>query len=156
MCPPLLAQVLNLTCTECGKPCRTQTEQDLHTKRTGHASFVDKVITCLLPFPRPPLCCVPIPSYRFVACLCVWSTVCSQSMVPCTHSASSNALLEIARPQVPSLAPFCTALNSPVPCLLPFRTAACLWCAVLPPRAELPPAAPRRPTRRWPWTRRWR
>ena len=36
-------QVLNLTCTECGKPCRTQTECDLHTKRTGHGEFVDKV-----------------------------------------------------------------------------------------------------------------
>ena len=38
-------QVLNLTCTACGKPCRTQTECDLHTKRTGHADFVDKVRT---------------------------------------------------------------------------------------------------------------
>ena len=37
------AQVLNLICTACGKPCRTQTECDLHTKRTGHADFVDKV-----------------------------------------------------------------------------------------------------------------
>lgn len=35
---PLLFQV----CTDCGKPCRTDTERDLHTKRTGHASFVDK------------------------------------------------------------------------------------------------------------------
>ena len=44
--PPF--QVLNLTCTECGKPCRTQTEQDLHTKRTGHTNFVDKVCCRIL------------------------------------------------------------------------------------------------------------
>ena len=29
------AQVLSMECEECGKPCRSQTEQDLHTKRTG-------------------------------------------------------------------------------------------------------------------------
>jgi hypothetical protein len=39
----LIDQVLNMTCTECGKPCRSETERDLHTKRTGHAGFVDKV-----------------------------------------------------------------------------------------------------------------
>lgn len=49
--PPSFPQVLNLKCTDCGKPCRSQTEQDLHTKRTGHATFVDKVITTLLPRP---------------------------------------------------------------------------------------------------------
>ncbi len=35
--------VLNLTCTECGKPCRSQTDVDLHKKRTGHEKYVDKV-----------------------------------------------------------------------------------------------------------------
>lgn len=34
--------VLNLVCTTCGKPCRSKTESDLHTKRTGHTDFVDK------------------------------------------------------------------------------------------------------------------
>ena len=34
--------VLNLTCVACGKPCRSETEKDIHTKRTGHAEFVDK------------------------------------------------------------------------------------------------------------------
>ena len=40
----LATQVLNLVCADCGKPCRSTTEQDLHTKRTGHKSFVDKVL----------------------------------------------------------------------------------------------------------------
>ena len=35
--------VLNQMCTECGKPCRNQTDMELHTKRTGHATFQDKV-----------------------------------------------------------------------------------------------------------------
>lgn len=35
--------MLALTCTECGKPCRSQTEVDLHKKRTGHENYVDKV-----------------------------------------------------------------------------------------------------------------
>ncbi|KAJ6751320.1 hypothetical protein OIU85_001816 [Salix viminalis] len=34
--------VLNLVCTTCCKPCRSKTETDLHTKRTGHTEFVDK------------------------------------------------------------------------------------------------------------------
>ena len=34
--------VLNLTCVACGKPCRSETEKDIHTKRTGHSEFVDK------------------------------------------------------------------------------------------------------------------
>ena len=34
--------VLTLECADCGKPCRSQTEQDLHTKRTGHSDFRDK------------------------------------------------------------------------------------------------------------------
>lgn len=38
-----LMQVLNLECQECGKPCKSQTELDLHTKRTGHTNFADKV-----------------------------------------------------------------------------------------------------------------
>ena len=37
------SQVINIQCEECGKPCRSQTEKDLHTKRTGHSTFVDKV-----------------------------------------------------------------------------------------------------------------
>lgn len=37
-------QVLNIQCKDCGKPCRSQTERELHTKRTGHAEFIDKVI----------------------------------------------------------------------------------------------------------------
>ena len=32
-----------MTCEECGKPCRNKTQQDLHTKHTGHAKYVDKV-----------------------------------------------------------------------------------------------------------------
>ena len=34
--------MLNLQCVACGKPCRSETEKDIHTKRTGHAEFVDK------------------------------------------------------------------------------------------------------------------
>ena len=34
--------MLTLECADCGKPCRSQTEQDLHTKRTGHSTFRDK------------------------------------------------------------------------------------------------------------------
>ena len=35
--------VLTLVCAECGKPCRTVTEQEVHTKRNpGHTTFVDK------------------------------------------------------------------------------------------------------------------
>lgn len=34
--------VLNLICSSCGKPCRSKTESDLHTKRTGHTEFTDK------------------------------------------------------------------------------------------------------------------
>lgn len=34
--------VQRLVCTDCGKVCRNQTEQDLHTKRTGHTIFEDK------------------------------------------------------------------------------------------------------------------
>mmetsp|Transcript_25789 Transcript_25789/g.35592 ORF Transcript_25789/g.35592 Transcript_25789/m.35592 type:complete len:392 (-) Transcript_25789:129-1304(-) len=29
-------------CVDCGKPCRSATEQELHTQRTGHCQFVDK------------------------------------------------------------------------------------------------------------------
>lgn len=36
-------QVLNLQCKECGKPCRSRTEQEMHKKRTGHESYEDKV-----------------------------------------------------------------------------------------------------------------
>lgn len=36
--------MLNLSCTECGKPCRSQMEVDLHKKRTGHENYVDKVL----------------------------------------------------------------------------------------------------------------
>ena len=36
-------QVRRVVCTECGKPCRSDTEVALHTQRTGHASFEDKV-----------------------------------------------------------------------------------------------------------------
>ena len=37
-------QIKVVVCTECGKPCRTDAEKDMHTRFTGHASFVDKVI----------------------------------------------------------------------------------------------------------------
>lgn len=40
---PRAVQVLNMSCEECGKPCRNKTQQDLHTKHTGHAKYVDKV-----------------------------------------------------------------------------------------------------------------
>lgn len=36
-------QVLNLQCKTCGKPCRSKTEKELHSKRTGHEDFEDKV-----------------------------------------------------------------------------------------------------------------
>lgn len=45
-------QVLNLQCTACNKPCRTQTEKDLHTKRTGHNEFQNKA--CCLSLPVQP------------------------------------------------------------------------------------------------------
>ena len=32
-----------MVCEECGKPCRNKTQQDLHSKHTGHAKYVDKV-----------------------------------------------------------------------------------------------------------------
>ena len=34
--------VLTLVCVSCGKPCRSATEKELHTQRTGHTEFVDK------------------------------------------------------------------------------------------------------------------
>ena len=37
-------QVLNMVCEECGKPCRNKTQQELHSKHTGHTKFVDKVL----------------------------------------------------------------------------------------------------------------
>ena len=37
------SQVLNMVCEDCGKPCRNKTQQDLHSKHTGHTKFVDKV-----------------------------------------------------------------------------------------------------------------
>ena len=40
-------QVARLVCTECGKVCRSETERDLHTMRTGHAGFEDKVRACV-------------------------------------------------------------------------------------------------------------
>ncbi len=36
-------QVVNMVCEECGKPCRNKTQQDLHSKHTGHTKYVDKV-----------------------------------------------------------------------------------------------------------------
>ncbi|KAE8653820.1 C2 domain-containing protein [Hibiscus syriacus] len=39
-----LPKALNLVCSACGKPCRSKTESDLHTKRTGHTEFVDKTL----------------------------------------------------------------------------------------------------------------
>ena len=36
---PPAAQVRRFVCTECGKPCRSETEKDVHAKRTGHAEF---------------------------------------------------------------------------------------------------------------------
>ncbi|KAE8810477.1 F-box protein [Hordeum vulgare] len=41
--------VLNLVCVDCGKPCRSQTEVDLHKKRTGHAEFTDKTMEAAKP-----------------------------------------------------------------------------------------------------------
>lgn len=41
--------VLNLVCSSCGKPCRSKTESDLHTKRTGHTDFVDKTAEAAKP-----------------------------------------------------------------------------------------------------------
>ncbi|KAE8793626.1 F-box protein [Hordeum vulgare] len=41
--------VLNLVRVDCGKPCRSQTEVDLHKKRTGHAEFTDKTMEAAKP-----------------------------------------------------------------------------------------------------------
>lgn len=36
-------QVLQLVCKACGKPCRSETEKQLHmTRNPGHCEFVDK------------------------------------------------------------------------------------------------------------------
>lgn len=34
--------MLNLQCTICGKPCRNQTEKDMHSRHTGHLEFQNK------------------------------------------------------------------------------------------------------------------
>lgn len=39
---PAAAQVKRLVCRECGKACRSETEWEVHSKRTGHAAFDDK------------------------------------------------------------------------------------------------------------------
>lgn len=39
-------------CTECGKPCRSETERDIHTKRTGHSQFTDKTNEAAKPIVR--------------------------------------------------------------------------------------------------------
>jgi len=44
--------VLALVCQDCGKPCRSETEQKIHTQRTGHASFVDKTAEVAKPVVR--------------------------------------------------------------------------------------------------------
>ncbi|KAI4976898.1 hypothetical protein ZWY2020_050505 [Hordeum vulgare] len=41
--------VLNLLCVDCGKPCRSQTEVDLHKKRTGHTEFMDNTMEAAKP-----------------------------------------------------------------------------------------------------------
>lgn len=43
--PPL--QVKRLVCKECGKACRSDEEWDLHSKRTGHAAYDDRVSRAL-------------------------------------------------------------------------------------------------------------
>ena len=35
-------QAQRLVCSDCGKPCRTETERQLHTQRTGHESFQEQ------------------------------------------------------------------------------------------------------------------
>ena len=35
-------QAQRLICSDCGKPCRTETERQLHTQRTGHESFQEQ------------------------------------------------------------------------------------------------------------------
>lgn len=42
-CLLLRKQVLQLVCKACGKPCRSETEKQLHTARNpGHTEFVDQ------------------------------------------------------------------------------------------------------------------
>lgn len=41
-------QVLNLQCTICGKPCRNQTEKDMHSRHTGHLEFQNKASNTFL------------------------------------------------------------------------------------------------------------
>lgn len=41
-CAPAIGQVRRLVCVECGKPCRSDTEWDVHQKRTGHSTYTDK------------------------------------------------------------------------------------------------------------------
>ena len=38
-----MMQIKTVVCTECGKPCRTDAEKDMHTRFTGHATYVDQV-----------------------------------------------------------------------------------------------------------------
>ncbi|KAE8702097.1 ankyrin repeat-containing protein [Hibiscus syriacus] len=44
-----LSKVLNLVCFPCDKPCRSKTESDLHTNRTGHTELVDKTLEVAKP-----------------------------------------------------------------------------------------------------------
>ena len=38
-----MMQIKTVVCTECGKPCRTDAEKDMHTRFTGHATYIDQV-----------------------------------------------------------------------------------------------------------------
>jgi hypothetical protein len=52
VCAPQRADVKAASaqvCADCGKPCRSQTEVDVHTKRTGHFTFTDKTAEAAKP-----------------------------------------------------------------------------------------------------------
>lgn len=62
-CNPLRQRLQ--VCTECGKPCRSETEKDIHTKRTGHAHFSDKTNEAAKPIVSEHF------AFTFSACSCL-------------------------------------------------------------------------------------
>lgn len=60
-----------MCCTTCGKPARTQAEQDLHRRYTGHAEFVEKVGDEAQPAaPLPDVAPAFLTLVRWMPCVC--------------------------------------------------------------------------------------